>query len=437
MDFSRIPRGQLAWMSLVNELCATDDRVERHFLELKSEGDLSLPSDRVKVVKFILGTSNRDPEVAARYFDGHAVLIFGVAHEAINSVPPFEAHEFSRFVAKYIGVPGPRWDFERITTEQGKDVIAIVVDPPTGETWTCLSDGPDKLTDGAIFIRADGETRLAKGAEIRDMVARSHWRQASASLDVAVVGPTIGYLAGHDEILDEYLRVHLERLSKAIPQSKSAAGYGSVRSLPGPGKYLEQRSPVNYRAEVDQWGKNFRAAWPKALDHVAAFLGNKTQIRIINKSDAFLEDVQVDVIIHGGVRSLDAVMERDFNPLSQLPKPPTPWGAGSYSIPDYFLDKAVSRALRRTPTVFHDNRADSTKLTVHLGVLRPQQTKLTRAGEFVLIAKGSEITELRGKWRVTARGHHRLYEGELTVPVHQFDGIGAALRKSFLSQQDG
>ncbi|WP_367127866.1 hypothetical protein [Saccharothrix sp. HUAS TT1] len=205
-------------MALIDALSRTDDRVERHFLELKSDVDLTGTAGRTKVVKFILGAANRDPDTAARYLQGHALMVLGVAPGAVTGIAPFEAMELARFVARYTGTPGPRWDFERIPAGEGRDVI--VIDPPTGGLWTCLSDGPEKLTDGAIFVRADGETRLAKGAEIRAMVDRSRQYTVTAELDVAVVGRAVRHPHGYEEVLEDYLQ---------------AIASGSARHRPAPG----------------------------------------------------------------------------------------------------------------------------------------------------------------------------------------------------------
>ncbi|WP_430336270.1 hypothetical protein [Rhodococcus sp. ACT016] len=78
-DLTRIPRGQREWAALVGVLSEDDDRAERHFLELKSQIDLSSTGGGAKVAKFVLGAANRDPEQAAKRFDGHALMVLGVS----------------------------------------------------------------------------------------------------------------------------------------------------------------------------------------------------------------------------------------------------------------------------------------------------------------------------------------------------------------------
>ena len=69
-------------------------------------------------------------------------------------MPAFEAKDLAVTVQRLVGVDGPRWDFERLTVES-KDVIVVVVDPPTGGIATCRADG-EGLTDGGIHhVRAE------------------------------------------------------------------------------------------------------------------------------------------------------------------------------------------------------------------------------------------------------------------------------------------
>jgi hypothetical protein len=70
--------GEMGWAALVAYAAASDDRIERYFLEVKSDVDLNTKAGRAKVAKFILGAANRDPGQVARRFGGHAVMLLGV-----------------------------------------------------------------------------------------------------------------------------------------------------------------------------------------------------------------------------------------------------------------------------------------------------------------------------------------------------------------------
>jgi hypothetical protein len=65
IDLSRLPTGELGWSELVDFVRSSDDRIERYFLEVKSEADLNTKADRAKVAKFILGAPTATPTVRA------------------------------------------------------------------------------------------------------------------------------------------------------------------------------------------------------------------------------------------------------------------------------------------------------------------------------------------------------------------------------------
>ncbi|MEU7525098.1 hypothetical protein AB0A74_05145 [Saccharothrix sp. NPDC042600] len=60
----------------------------------------------------------------------------------------------------------------------------------------------------------------------------------------------------------------------------------------------------------------------------------------------------------------------------------------------------------------------------------------TDPDEFALVVHASDIAELRGTWRVTARGHHRVYEGELAIPVEQLNDVGEVIRAALMPEKD-
>jgi hypothetical protein len=185
IDLSRLPTGARGWAALVAWAAASDDRLERYFLEFKSDIDLSTKHGRHKVAKFILGAANRDPAKAAKRFGGHAVLLLGVGSGKATGIPPFEAQDLEREVLKFVGADGPSRDYEQIPIDTDHDVIAIIVDPPIGRIWPCLADG-EGMKNGDIYLRGDGKTEKATGTEIQAMLAR---RTTASTLPEITVDP--------------------------------------------------------------------------------------------------------------------------------------------------------------------------------------------------------------------------------------------------------
>lgn len=161
IDITRAPRGEIAAAELVAAVARIGDLAERHYLELKGPADLNSKSSKQKVAKFILGAANRLTEQAAEAFEGCAVMILGISESGIGGLPPIEMLELSKVVQPFLGVPGPRWDVFRVPVEHSnKQVLVVVVEPPhDGQpVYLCRASG-EGLTDGRVYIRADGETR--------------------------------------------------------------------------------------------------------------------------------------------------------------------------------------------------------------------------------------------------------------------------------------
>ncbi|NUT51784.1 MAG: hypothetical protein HOV94_31505 [Saccharothrix sp.] len=193
--------------------------------------------------------------------------------------------------------------------------------------WTCLNDGPEKLTDGAIFVRADGETRLAKGAEIRAMVDRSRQHTVTAELDVSVVGRAVRHPHGYDQVLEDYIRAHRNSLGETSARGRIRARTFGWNDQLASFAFSDRRSPEQFLAEVESWEQEVRQAWPAFLDYLASYAGHGTVLRIRNTSDAFLENVQVQVYIEGEATAVDPVEPDRVDLASQLPDLPVRWGA--------------------------------------------------------------------------------------------------------------
>jgi len=183
VETGKLPVGKRARAAFVAALEASDDRAERHYLELKSGFDLNRRADRRKVVKFILGAAHREPAKAARHFEGHAVLVLGLPLDGVRGVPKFEVMDLEREISEFAGPDPPAWDIDTIAVDEGRDIVLIIVDPPTGRIWPVLKDG-EPLWSGDIYMRADGQTRKANGPEVVAMLARA--ATPGRVLDVAV-----------------------------------------------------------------------------------------------------------------------------------------------------------------------------------------------------------------------------------------------------------
>lgn len=415
VELSRLPTGELGWSKLIDFVVESDDRIERYFLEVKSEIDLNNRSDRAKVAKFILGAANRDPEQAKRRFGGHALMVLGVGGGKICGVPPFETKDISRSIQKFIGADGPGWDYERVRVGD-LDVIVIVTDPPTGDLWTCRADG-DGLVDGGIYVRQDGETRRATGDEIRLLIERATHKDSRVDVDVAIDGEVRAIQFDASAITD-YAKREAARYREQVSHSRLAGSYG-LSAIAA----LDVRSPKEFLNEVAAWENAALESPDRGIVTLTAQLCGGIQVRLRNLTRTFLRDVRLDIAFEDNVLAADWEEFDKKEPIELLPGRPEDWGSRSW-ISDVRL--GVGRSNTISPVNTHGlvlvKRERPAMLTMHLSSLRPEEEHVSDDDEVVLVMTSTPSSEIvRARWRVTAQGINDVFEGGVEIPVSCHD----------------
>ena len=458
VDTSRAPHGERAARALVDAVVAGDDRLEHHYLELKSELDLSGKRDRAKIAKFILGAANRMPDKAATAFEGYAVMVIGASSQVLTGLAPVEVLDIEQAVLPYLGVDGPRWDVVRVSIpDSTNEVLLIVVDPPQwGQPlFPCFKDGGERneLRDGAIYFRASGQTREANAGEIQQLLRRGQGTGApSVNLDVTARGSVTRVDRSRiDAVLEEYvvkvsneleLAMVLAKQPRQTPNELSPHGFAAayaIRSLGGASDLLsspEDRSESDYRAEIVAWEDHTRSVWPTVVEQYLGRVLPAMELTIVNREQAFLEDVQVKVHLAGSVVGITA--KSDIDTLDGddlgLPHPPRSWGPTKRQLgwenPGEWLrgtdySDLVRQATRRATWA----NSGSVDLAFDVGELRPLAIEASDDLELVLFTEELEADSFDGTWAVTARGHHAVFSGELLVGVGGLLEDGAELRR--------
>ncbi|MTD54070.1 hypothetical protein [Amycolatopsis pithecellobii] len=438
LDLTRLPKGQREWAEFIAALGMVDDRAERYFLELKSDVDLTTEPGRAKVAKFILGAANRLPERAARRFGGHALLVLGVAKDAVTGIPFFEAKDLERTVRKFASADAPGWDFERIRVDAVHDVIVVVVDPPRhgDPVWTCHKDGPENLKDGGIYVRTDGETREAKGDEVRVLLNRARQVRHTADLAVTIVGSAIA-APDASAALDQYRGARKQQLLDAYRDAhRKASGYSDiiVSQIVAATMRPEPRTYDKYVAEIERWEEQLGESWPEAVDDVVSRVWPCVRVRIQNLRRTFLEGVELTIHLNGEVRGLHRVQTDDAG-IRKLPAQPRTWGPQALAESLLWRDPSNVVQMPYFPPVANDGNGSvsftnggSVDLTLPLRELRPEGTFESSNG-LVLVVDDPTLKRIEATWRATARGHHDVYEGALSVAVDREHDLGPAIRK--------
>lgn len=453
LDLTRAPLGVKVASALVDAVAASDDRVERHYLEVKSDLDLSQKNDIAKIAKFILGSANRLPSVAGAAFEGYGVMVIGVAPGDARGVPPVEVLELDKIVSQYLGASGPRWDVVRVpVTGSTNEVLVIVVDPPEDgqDPFLCRKQG-ENLSNGRVYVRADGETREAKAEELDLLLQRGKFQAApEVSFEVDIAG--MAYPVGIDDArtIDVYIAQTKQRLLDALPQpepepnddyhdvfsvARSATGganmaammqeimKGSALAGGAFGTDPESRTEEQYRASIVRWEERVRAKWREAPDTLAGYPLDGVSIRVSNATKTFFHDVEVKIHLEGAVRGITWRDGSDSHHKLNLdlPSPPRSWGPTS-RMP---FSAGLINPHQYMPTpnfsTYHSpldwNNGGSVDLTLDVGDLRPRQTYASDDDELILVLPLTAEAEVKGTWEITARDHNDIYTGNLTVPI--------------------
>lgn len=447
VDISRAPKGELAAGALIDAVVANDDRVERHYLEVKSGLDLTTKKDQSKIAKFILGAANRMPDQAAKAFEGYGVMIVGASQGSAAGIPPIEALEIQKAVLPFIGADGPRYDLVRVPCDDGNsEVLVILVDPPEwGDgPFICQKSGDGGLRDGAVFVRADGETREARGDELRQLIQRGHIATAQVDFGVRVVGVVRPVEIDDDQTVEEFVSRHRSRLRTALETAKnppslakastdpvtralgpSMAAMAKVQSLAQAFTEPESRSEEDYLSSIDDWEQSVRDAWPAAVLSLIGGLAEPVEVEVSNREKTFFHDVELNLHLEGmvsGVESWDLGSELGHEDLD-IPGPPRAWGPkvskfgdvginlGSYQhlLPSSFTTPSLSRTSW--------TNSGSVDWAFSVGQLRPKEVDASTDEELVLYTFDRSTTSVLGTWEITARDHHDVYSGSLDVEV--------------------
>ena len=416
-DLSRLPTGAMGWDALLEWVLASDDRQERYFLELKSDVDLNSRHGRHKVAKFILGAANRDPGRAASRFSGHALMILGVSYGQAAGVPNFEAKDLAREVQKFTGAEGPGWDFERIPGGADNDVIAIIVSPPTGRIWPCLSDG-EKLFNGDVYLRADGETRKATGGELHAMLARTTVATIP-EIDVEV----IGCIAIRVDV--DYLSNWVNaKANEYLSQLDAAEPYSPLETINSIG-FMERRTEHGFQSEVERWHNDATEDPYSGVTKLASRYGAGVQVRVTNHTKTFLRDVQVDIELDENVRALEWLDPNEEDESHLFPDRPLDWGSNKFEVaitnPDW--SHTLRSANPNQSGIVFIKQETPARLSMEMDSLRPEMVFETDDDEVVLAIFVEEVPSepITARWRLTAGDIHDVLHGETVIPTSFVD----------------
>lgn len=430
LDLAAYPKGDRQLWEIVDYIKSNGDRTETHYLEAKSDVDVSGKIGAAKIAKFILGAANRQPDVAAKCFGGHALMVLGVGLGTTPGVTSVDEKDLRNRVGAYVGRGSkPGWETRQLPLGADQKVIfVILVDPPEAgdQIWPCRKEftepnsrNPPLLRSGAIYVRPTSETREANADEIDELNLRVRGGgPIDADVEVRLVGE-VYRIRYNPDLMDQWL---------AAKRMQLLQGQGGLGRLYGFG--VDRRTRDQVVEEVDLWGEQVRKHWRAMAFAMAGYVCGRVSIEVTNHGQKYLKEPRILVTFPD---SVVGTYGPDKEPIEMLPEPPRAWGAeeslviGGLDVPYYsagYGAASLDLVSSETGEVELNNEFKvGAKLKLALRDLRPQPYDPIK-GDFVLFTSTEmpkDADHVEGEWLLTAADHHRNYRGGFTMRVVERD----------------
>jgi len=424
--------------ALVAAVRDADANDEAHFLEWKSQLDLTSKHGGYTIGKAVLGFGNRDPLRAERNMGGCAYLVVGVEPLNVAGVTQVDHAKLEQLVDLYVGAhQGPVWSPQYVKLD-GHDVLVVTVEAPAAGDRafplrkTYQDHKGDGADEGTIFVRHNAKTERATAADHDMLTTRSAASAARSSMpdDVAVgwVGdvptvpkcdPTIGR--------DDWLRAERDALMESVRHPRpivQPAGDPQLPMLVDMSSFLEPRSASVYEAEVDAYVRRCGDVWSWAMLSRYYELGvGELTLQLANPSEHNLPAVQLQVRFPDTVW----VFPRGFEEV-HLPRRPAPFGEKnmlSLGV-DHELIAAIAAGPRNiVPASFlpkeppYEVENDGQSVTFRSVDLRPQGAEKLRT-VVVAVAPHHPDQTVTAAWSATSTAFNGVHKGTVTFEV---DGL--------------
>lgn len=455
-----IPRSSSQWRSFLNALVEHED-YESEWLEQKSQGDPMKGSDLGKLAKCILGMANRSPIVAAKYMNGHGLMVWGLQNKDLAGIKKTEDHQLQDKLTPYLTGDGPYWRGIRIAVKGSSDreVLIVVVDPSNvgDPIFLCHKNG-EGIEDGGIYVRDKTQTRRAKSDEIRILEHRSIKDFPAIDLSVSLESPLYRIVSQTDDV-EAYIERVQTFLRDALPEERPAdlgrtsfvptsreTSSGSVTSdstgwsdairdsmkIFEAFEVAENRTRLEYLAEIDEWVSKSRQAIPEAMQFYLESALPHVSFKIENHTNFFLKKLQLEIHIEGEIRSHERLLLEPFTLEEWLSPRPRRWGPYTRNPfadfgqinPSLYLRPHLTVPAGGGPHVRIRND-ESVGVTIKLDELRPKSVVRVERQDVVLMVAPEQAEPVHAIWTATAVDLHSVIEGSFDIPVvGNFDTSG-------------
>jgi hypothetical protein len=429
-------------VALVEAVLVAHAADEDEWIEWKREVPVGTAAGNFTIARHVLGFSNRRPHDAARFLGGQAFLLVGVEPGNILGTSPVDPARLEDWLRLYLGDDGPVWNAQDVDV-RGFHVLAIEVAPPRdGDPIRTLRKEYGEWHAGAIFVRRKGKTSEANPTEIAMLTSRAAAAAERVSVSVSWASdPTVSAL-DLAEALDRWTGARRDSLLRPLEVESRrgraenlGAAAGAMGSLihdyeqtyafmqQVAGYQPEDRTPENYRDEVESYVEKLREAAPVVAAARAMAAGDSRLLPLVeNPTESNFRELRVRLHVPGRVMAIDADDEEEWAER-RLPAPPRVWGSmrppagfdlmSSFASPSLFTSPKLPRLRRSSLYIEHDGSAT---LTFDPIDLRPRD--VVELDPFHLFPRVELVGEtIQATWEATSTSADGVASGVLPIPV--------------------
>lgn len=453
-DTSALPSGVVGLTKLLAAVEAAHRGDENQWIEFKANVDPATNDGRSAVAKAIVAFANRDPQTAARWLGGHAVIVIGLEPGNLAGVPEIDPADLYNKVNALLAPPAPGWDASPLTY-RGKHVLVITVHPPRqGDPIAVIGKSSGEAVDGHVFARKVGKSERATSADIRRLSERllPSGRAIEGITVSAVEGSQVAIVEYPATWLDHWLHAEEDRLLAPLNPppppptrpltsterlragltdnvladlAKQGEQARKVMASAGVVTHEEDRTEDEYREEVGTYLYECSTHLEEAFEDLRQTAANEVNLEIANATISNYEQVLVELHIEGGVYGYKH--DGYFTNLADgLPRSPRMWGPWTENplfgaVQPHYSTLLANAAIPSSsasvprgpsPTITNGGSVDVTCVPVHL--YPESKTDLLTIW---LVGEAPLGESVRVTWTATASNVDGRLGGNFTIPV--------------------
>lgn len=300
--------------AIIQWIVEVGDAAESQGLEVKSTLSFASKKERnsscIKIIKYILASSNRDETKSLRDYKGYGVMIIGVEKGNVQGVDePPEEHDFRHTARPYFGSTTPGFEL-KIHHYEGKNVLVVLVDPPMNgqPIYICSKnyhppaltkeekdrgDSVVRLDDGAVYCRESTETVQANSDHLRAMFDRYKGGKVDATFSIQ--GSLTAYSADLEIETEYWYQRATDLIDKVQDEQASKERYGMVT-------FNSRPSTKEQISAAQNWRKRWHETLYKRLELVAP----EVTLGLANTGSTVLENPTVELTFPRDIKLLRA-----------------------------------------------------------------------------------------------------------------------------------